>query len=350
MPRLSYMQKRSFSLFACILLAACQAVPPVVEPWVDIYAQARRAYAQGDYAGSIVLADRAAQRAREQKGDTSLAFAQAVNFVGAAHLALAQYDEAQKNFEQALLIIASSPDTSAEDKSSAYNNLAEVYREQGQYDRALPLYQQALGLVQEGYGADSREVAEATASLALAYHGHDELDRAEPLYRRALAILDREAVEDDYLAGVLGNMADLMSRLDRLEEAESLARRALAIATRERGPEHPHVAGHLNTLGGIYDEAKRYDEALDSYEHALAIRIASLGPGHPSVATTHSNIAVTYEAMKRYDEAESHFVKAISIFELIPARQSDAKANRRALARMYRATNRPAKAEVLEQL
>lgn len=337
-----------FILVICMVLAACKSVPSAKEPWKEIYAQANGAYAQGDYVGSVALADRAAQRAREQQGDTSLAFAQTVTLAGAAHLALAQYSEAQLSFEQALPCIVSSPDSSAEDRSAAYNNLAEAYREQGRYDRALPLYQQALGSVEAAYAADSREVADATAALALAYHSQGELDRAEPLYRRALAILDREGVADSDLAGLLGNMADLMWRRDRLEEAESFALRALAIETRELGPDHPSIAGYLNTLGVIYDQGKRYDKALESYERALAIRLAALGPDHPSVATTHSNIAVTYEALKRYDEAEAHFVQAISIFESIPARQSDGQANRRALAAMYRATNRPAKAEAVE--
>ena len=337
-----------FIFAVCTVLAACKSGPSVKEPWKEIYAQADRAYAQGDYVGSVALADRAAQRAREQQGGNSLAFAQAATLAGAAHLALAQYSQAQLSFEQALPRIVSSPDSSAEDKSAAYNNLAEAYREQGLYDRALPLYQQALSSVEAAYAADSREVADAAAALALAYHSQGELDRAEPLYQRALAILEREEVADSYFAGLLGNMAGLMWRLDRLAEAENLALRALAIETRELGPDHPNIAGHLNTMGVIYDQGKLYDKALESYDRALAIRIAALGPDHPSVATTHSNIAVTYEALKRHDEAEAHFVQAINIFESIPSRQSDAQENRHALAVMYRATNRPEQAEAVE--
>lgn len=350
-PSLSYKQMKRLSiLLAGILLTACQSVPSAPESWEGIYAQAERAYSNADFAESGALADRAAQRARDQWGGASLAHAQAVSLAGAAHLALAQYEASKASFEQALPIILSSSDTSAEDKSAAYNNLAEALREQGRYDLALPLYQQALELVEATYGANSREAADATAALALAYHGQGELDRAEPLYRRALAILDHEGAEDSYLAGLLGNMADVMWRLDHLEEAEALARRALAIETRELGSDHPNVAGSLNTLGVIQDTAKHYDQALDSYERALAIRVASLGPGHPSTATTHSNIAATYEAMKRYNEAEIHFAEAIRIFELTPSRQSDAQANRRALAEMYRATHRLEKAEAVEQL
>ncbi|GAB3333425.1 tetratricopeptide repeat protein [Marilutibacter aestuarii] len=342
--------RKGYCLFLaiCMVLGACKSDPSAKESWKEIYAQADRAYAQGDFVGSVALADRAAQRAREQQGDTSLAFAKAATLAGAAHLALAQYTEAQLSFEQALPSIVSSPGSSAEDRSTAYNNLAEAYREQGRYDRALTLYQQALASVEAAYAADSREVADATAALALAYHSQGELDRAEALYRSALGILDREGFADSDLSSLLGNMADLMWRLDRLEEAESIALRALAIETRELGPEHPSVAGYFNTLGVIYDQGKRYDRALESYGRALAIRQAALGPDHPSVATTHSNIAVTCEALKRYEQAEAHFVQAISIFESIPARQSDARANRRALAAMYRATNRPAKAEAVE--
>lgn len=335
-------------LVACTLSVACQSHTAAKESWKEIYVQANRAYARGDYPGSIAFADRATQRAREEQGDASLAIAQTVTLAGAAHLALAQYSAAQLSFEEALPRIVSSPASSAKDRSAAYHNLAEAYREQGRYDRALPLYQQALESVEAAHATDSREVADATAALALAHHSQDELDRAEPLYRRALSILDQEGVEDSHLAGLLGNMADLMWRLDRVEEAEGFALRALAIETRELGPDHPRIAGHLNTLGVIYDQGKRYDRALESYARALAIRIEALGPDHPSVATTHSNIAVTCEALKRYDEAEAHFVKAISIFESIPVRKSDAQANRRALAAMYRATNQPSKAEAVE--
>lgn len=172
--------KRLLIPAACVLLAACHSLSSGPEPWQGSYAQAERAYAQGDYARSAGLADRAVLQAIEQEGDGSLAYARAASLAGAAHLAQARYKEAETRFEQALPIILSSPDASVADRSAAYNNLAEIYREQERHDLALPLLQRALALTESVYDRESREVAEAAAALALAHHSGDELDRAEP--------------------------------------------------------------------------------------------------------------------------------------------------------------------------
>ena len=343
--------KRLLCLSALALLPACQTMPPVADTWEHAYEEAAQAYFRGDYVESGSDARRAMQLAHDQEGGTSLAYAQAASVAAGAQLALANYAEAEAGFKQALAIFESSPEASADDKANAYNNLAEVYRNLDRHEESLSLYEQALHTAQAGYGPDSQEAAFATGALALAYHAQGALDRAEPLYRRALAIREKQGVQDADFASLLGNLADLMWRQGNMTEAEAFARRALAVDEQAFGPNHPDVASDLNTLGVIYDGEKRYPDALTAYRRALEIRKASLGPEHPSTATTLSNIAGTYEALGRYDEAEAHYVEAIRILEKnFDAGDDGLRANRRALADMYRATQQPEKAGEIERL
>ena len=332
-----------------LLLVVSSAVASERAASQVLYSLAQEAYERGDYVRSVAYADDAAREARQTEGESALAYANALNIGAAANLAMANYETAKTAFERALPIIVKSATTTPEDKASAYHNLAEVHRELQQYDRALPLFEEALGIVESAHGPASPEVARASAALALMHHGMDDLELAEPLYRRAIAIVGVPGAEDRFLAGVLGNFADLLWRQDRLEEAESLATRSLSIEVHELGAAHPNVASTLNTLAGIQADSGRPEQALISYQRALQIRLDALGPSHPAVGTVHSNLAVTYQSLKRYDEAVTHFTEAARILDATPDRTSDASENRKALAETYRAMGRPEAAAALEE-
>jgi len=123
------------------------------------------------------------------------------------------------------LLAACAQETSWEE----YNDAGLEAIEQARYAEAEELYLAALKEA-ESFGEQDTRLATTLNGLALLYTAYGLYAEAEPLYHRAVAIGEKAlGPEHPYVATVLKNYADLLSKTDRNAEAERLEERARAI-------------------------------------------------------------------------------------------------------------------------
>ena len=198
-----------------------------------------------------------------------------------------------------------------------YNELGEIYNDQGKYERALVPVKQALTISKAELGKDHPETAESLNNLAYLLNSMGQYGEARPLYERALAIRESQlGPEHPDTAGSLNNLALLLKSMGQYGEARPLYERALAIRESQLGPEHPDTATSLNNLAGLLRAMGQYEDARPLYERALVIAEKQLGPDHPFTATSLNNLAELLRAIGQYGEARPLHERALAIHEV----------------------------------
>ena len=137
--------------------------------------------------------------------------------------------------------------------------------------------------------AEFLEIFNPTAHIlnhfGLYFAGQARYTEAEIFYRRTLEIYENSFGPDNQnVATVLDNLAELLRETGRYKEAEPLYRRALEIDEKSLGPEHTDVAIRLNNLALLLHDTNRLTEAELLYRRAFKIDEKSLGPNHYKTA------------------------------------------------------------------
>ncbi len=234
-----------------------RAVEFMEEPTSDQIAHYSAALPQRQWANDwTLLQDNAAKIAYRRRllqelpdtPESSTTRAEILYALGTLYRASRQFEAGVKALQQALSLAQQIDDAQLQVK--CYNELGEIYNDQGQYQEALFPVNQALQISQMQLGPDHPDTAQSLNNLG-------------------------------YLLRAMGNLA----------EARPYFERALAIREKALGPNHPDTALSLNNLGGLLDSMGNLAEARPYYERALAIKEAKLGTNHPSTKITRDNLA-----------------------------------------------------------
>ena len=196
--------------------------------------------------------------------------AEAFYGLGSAYLNLQKTAEARENFERAIKLHASYPDTLA----NAWNNLGLLATREGRTDEAVRCFQQAVRL--------SPDHVIALNNLGTAYRLLKNWDEARKTFERALEVSPADA-EANYGLGMVFAQAN-----DTTHAYEYLQR---ALHSR---PAYPEA---LNNLGILYLRTQRRDEAVASFEEC--IRVA------PGFDQSYLNLARVYSVEGAPDKARS---------------------------------------------
>jgi tetratricopeptide (TPR) repeat protein/DNA-binding XRE family transcriptional regulator len=237
------------------------------------------------------------------------------------HLALlytrqGKYQQAQPLFEQALALYKQASLSASPVFAQTLYGLAWLSHDQGKYQQAEQLYQQALLMGEQVFGSGHHEVAETLNRLAWLSHDQGKLQQAEQLYQRALMMLEHSLGGDHpKVAECLNNLALLAWDQGDYDRADLLYQRALAITRQAMGSEHPQVALTLNNLGLLHWKQHHYEQAEAFYVQALTLWEKALGPNHADVATCLNNLGRLYQDQGSYDEAELFHRRALAIRE-----------------------------------
>ncbi len=209
-----------------------------------------------------------------------------------------RWQQAQTVLEEAAKIFEQKGNQA--DFSTALNNLASLYHDQGKHEQAEPLYQRALTIREKQLGPEHPDTAGSLNNLAALYHAQGKYEQAEPLYQRALAIAEEQlGPEHPDTATDLNDLAALYHDQGKHEQAEPLLKRALAIYEQQLGPEHPNTATSLSNLALLYHDQGKHEQAEPLLKRALAIYEQQLGPEHPNTATIRENYHALMRNMKR---------------------------------------------------
>ncbi|MBZ5620285.1 MAG: tetratricopeptide repeat protein [Acidobacteriia bacterium] len=160
------------------------------------------------------------------------------NVLGLSLMALGREDEAEVSFERAIAI----------DKSpESYNNLGNLWKNQGRLDDAISAYRNAL--------AEAPDYANAHYNLGNAHRDKRELEEAAECFRRAVNT-------DPEHANALVGLGQILQALGRTKEAVPFLERAVALLP-DNAEVHCDLADALQTLGQLEGATARYRKSLE---------------------------------------------------------------------------------------
>ena len=227
---------------------------------------------------SIVVAWGLSDLARRwPRGQTALAVAAAVAFLGFAAKARAQtsyWKDGVTLFSRDIQVVKGN--------TMGWRNLGVELSDRQRWAEALPMFRNVLAV----YPRD----AVSLYDMATAYERLDRLEIAVARYRESLEIDPRRA-EAHY------NLGTLLNRMGRT--GESIAELEAAIRSR------PGFPDAYNNLGNALSKADRDSEAIASYEQSIRM--------NPSYVEARNNLGTTYRKLGRADEALEQFSEALRI-------------------------------------
>jgi tetratricopeptide (TPR) repeat protein len=260
---------------------------------------------------------------------------------------LQAYEEAEKNFEQALECTIILYGKDHELIASILLRFGEFLQEISQVPQAIFCFDEAIRVRTLVFGAESPNVAQVEYSkgVALIFRGDFKdafscLDRALRIRRNVLGPLDgtvgdtlntigflhlrmghfagdealgplekaleiRRVVGDkSKIVSTLQNMASVYKRRKSFDHYLEIHREILAVRQDEFGPYHGKVADSWVRVGNILVSLDRPDEATAAYEEALRVQKYLNGPNHTFVARLLFKIGSLYSKQHQYTEAK----------------------------------------------
>jgi|GEM_PF-1093784 len=229
--------------------------------------------------------------------------------------ARADFDASERLFISLLDIHEQAIDSDPRISGSVYNNLADMYREQGRFQESESLVGRTLEIYESSFGRNHPLVASALTNQALTYMETQRLQEAEPLLTQALEILEITYGPDHPNVGTaLNNLATLFRLQDRVYEAKQSAERSLNISEKAYGADHPSVASSLNNLASLNSQIGHFDLAMSLYGRSLRITESKFGSEHPETAKVLYDYGVVLYVTGSHSEAAEMMKRSYSIF------------------------------------
>lgn len=260
------------------------------------------------------LAQKAVTQARQPRRNVDFARV----LYSAATLLQAQgiFEQALKDYEEALEIYRDEFGPSHRSVAAMLNNIASVHNAQGNFEEALTFYEEALEIYKTSLGPRNSDVATTLNNIASAYNEQKLFKEALEHYEEALSII-KETFGNQHplVATTLNNIANVYDAQGMHDEALQFYEEALDIRKTTLGPRHFDVADTLNGIGLVYDSQERFSDALQFYREALDIYKESLGPRHHLVGATLHNIGAVFVEQGRLEEALACYKEALAIYK-----------------------------------
>ncbi|MEX2149256.1 MAG: toll/interleukin-1 receptor domain-containing protein [Steroidobacteraceae bacterium] len=252
----------------------------------------------GLYRSAIPLARRSVDKRRLLAGDNDVVLAESLGHLGEALARTADYAEAAKRLEEALVIQRATLGRWHADVANTLAALADVMSYTGEYARGQQLIEEALQIRRRLYGEVHADVAQSLGDLGVNFGERGDFNQAELHLRQALE-LQRELHGDLHpdLAEAMNNLAWAMQGLGRFDQAEPLHREALDMNRKLLPAVHPELAVGLNNVAFDLEMRDDYRGAEKAYRESLEMnRKLYDDESHPDIATGMSNLAFVLDA------------------------------------------------------
>ena len=165
-------------------------------------------------------------------GQQDIRLGATLNNLASIHDSEGKYVDAEKYYEQALLIFEKSPHPDNPGLIAILTNLARLEGNQSEFAKASFNYKRALELEEKLLGTQHCDVALTLCALADIYSRQEKYLLADPLYKQALVIEVKLLGRDNPLAlSHLENYARFVRKMNRGGEADRLE----ALARKIRG-------------------------------------------------------------------------------------------------------------------
>jgi len=188
---------------------------------------------------------------------------------------------------------------------AAIAGLGMIQAQQGRFAQAREHYDAALALAREHFGDDDERVAEVLGNLADLDEVEQKTDDAKARSRESLRIYESiYGPEHPLVAAALGDLGDMLTAPDELAEGERLLRRAIAASEAARGPGSVITAVHECRLGRNLLRQGEIDRAIEALEATLATFLREQGEQFNWTMTNRESLAIALISAQRFDDAE----------------------------------------------
>lgn len=241
-------------------------------------------------------------------GKQSAAYIANLNNQAKLHQALGQYNEAEREFDEAIGLSEKFFGESMQ-KAILLNNKAMLLQAIGRYDEAAELMKKAMAsssvapkkALQGKKSFDSRKFR---ANLAFIYQLSGNFTEAEKNFLEIKKIFDsRGQTGNAEYAGLLNQLGILYIQMGKNDKVEPLFTKSKEVYKKRYTEQNIYYAKVTNDLGNFYRMNNRNEEAEKQLNKALEIRETLLGSSHPDYVKTQENLAILYWKTNRYDQA-----------------------------------------------
>ena len=198
-----------------------------------------------------------------------------------------------------------------------YNNLGEIYRQQGHVDTAMKYYILAVDQLNGTVDFFHPWFAIVHSNIAMIFDSRHQLDNALVSYHCALLIMEYHGDdgEPELCSTIYNGMATIYQRIGQLDQALELYQKTLKIEVHVLPSNHPSIATTVNNIGQLYFEMKKFSEAREYISQALPVLLSTLPDNHHQLAIVYGSLGAISAFEKELPRAVEYLLKAEEIVD-----------------------------------
>lgn len=251
-------------------------------------------------------------------GKSSAAYIANLNNQAKLHQVLGKYNEAEKEFEEAMQLCQSFFGEGMQ-KAIILNNKAMLLHVMGRYDEAfaqMDLAMKSSEVAPKKFlksGKNSFDNRKFRANLATMYQLSGRYQEAEQNFLAIKKVFENRGQSKNIeYAGLLNQLGILYIQMGKNELVRDLLVESGETYRKRFGDQNVYFAKVLNDLGNFYRQTGNYEGAEKQLTRAYQVRGAILEPTHPDLIRTQEDLAILYWKTKRPQEAYALYKEVMS--------------------------------------
>lgn len=242
-------------------------------------------------------------------GKNSAAYVANLNNYAKLHQSLGKYNEAEKEFNEALQLCESFFGDGMQ-KAIILNNKAMLLHVMGRYEEAFDQMHLAMKSSEVApkkflrSGENSFDNRKFRANLATMYQLSGRFEEAEQNFLAIKKVFENRGQSKNIeYAGLLNQLGILYIQMGKHELVRDLLVQSGETYRKRFGDQNVYFAKVLNDLGNFYRETGKYEDAEKQLTRAYEVRKNILEPLHPDYIRTQEDLAILYWKTNRGEEA-----------------------------------------------
>ena len=218
------------------------------------------------------------------------------------------FHEAQKIFEECILLKEMVPHSSRADAVGVLYLLAATYVQSGSLGNAEACFKECVELFTSTEGPSARSTMGAKFGLAGVYTNTNRPGEAETVFSELLQSFT--ALQGDHGEDALNCLIGLGAvsiTLGKYHQAVEYYRKGMLGYSDLLGKRHPRTLNAMSGLAGALWYENKFDESTALRKESLQVQKEIFGDKHPEVIITMFNLALDLRNQEKYQEAEEAF-------------------------------------------
>jgi len=260
---------------------------------------------------------------RQTDGDSSLAYAEALEAVGRLHYEQGRLEDAIALQSRTLAIRERLLDDDDVRVGWAHYYLGASQVSLGHVGEGLPHIARASAIFEQTIGPESQAVAWCLTDTGVGILQSGNLEEGLTYMERAYH-MKRKVLPPDHpdVLSSMNNVGYLLTQLGRYDEARPYLEEALSAHERVNGPEHKLTLNVIHSLGDMWRLVGDYERAKPLLERAVDGYSRAVGPEHIATAILLRSLALLLTETGEHDRADALFRRALAIQQSVQGADS----------------------------